>query len=172
MSLAYLGSLAALGAIGLVMTLAVYFPLSAGLLSVAPIGIMALGSYAYAILLVDAGFPAPAAFALAVALGTVAGFIVGLVTVRLSGFSVAITTLGIAEVIYIIVNNVSITGGSGGFSAIPNTSTPPVLAACALFAVAGIGLLESSVLGRQIRAMQADEMPRAASASRRGSSVS
>ena len=61
MSLAYLGSLAALGAIGLVMTLAVYFPLSAGLLSVAPIGIMALGSYAYAILLVDAGFPAPAA---------------------------------------------------------------------------------------------------------------
>ena len=158
MSWGYLGSLAALGSIGLVMTLSVYFPLSAGLLSIAPIGIMALGSYTYAILLVDAALPAPAAFAVAVAAGTLVGFAVGLITVRLSGFSVAITTLGIAEVISIVVNNVAITGGSGGFSGIPNTSTPLVLGACAVFAVAGIGLLEATALGRQIRAMQADEI--------------
>jgi len=157
MNWAYIGSLAAIGAINLLMALSVYVPLSAGLLSVAPIGLMALGAYALAIAMA-AGVPTPLAFVLALAVGSAAGLVVGLLTVRLTGFSVAITTLGIAEVIYTVINNASATGASAGFSNISPISSPIVLTACTLAALAGVVVLESSIFGRQIRAVQLDEI--------------
>lgn len=107
-----------------------------GQFSLGHAGFMALGAYASAAVTyylkpvlsgILAGFPAifwePVLFAVALVIGglvaALAGLTVGIPTLRLKGDYLAIATLGMGEIIRVIVLNLEFVGGARGFTDIP-----------------------------------------------------
>ncbi len=92
-----------------------------GQFSLGHAGFMAIGAYSAG--LVTLAMPTVVGFLLGVALGAVVsalvGFLVGLPTLRLRGDYLAIATLGMAEIIRILLVNADFTNGAAGLSGIP-----------------------------------------------------
>lgn len=92
-----------------------------GQLSLGHAGFMAIGAYACA--LVTMRYPTVLGFLAGVLLGAalaaLVGFLVGLPTLRLRGDYLAIATLGIAEIVRILLLNFEFTNGAAGLSGIP-----------------------------------------------------
>lgn len=98
----------------------------AGQFSLGHAGFIALGAYAGAIASVN--IPGMQGFytgmAVGVVLSIIVAIIVGIPTLRLKGDYLAIATLGVAEIIRVLINNLrDITNGPSGISAIPLTTT-------------------------------------------------
>ena len=53
------------------------------------------------------------------------GFLIGLPTLRLKGDYLAIATLGLGEIIRIVIMNIEYVGGAAGFKGIPHNTTFP-----------------------------------------------
>lgn len=86
-----------------------------GIVNFGAAGFMAIGAYATAILVLDAGLPFLLACAGATLITIVAGLIIGLPSLRLRADYFAIVSIGIAEVIrYGALNVPSVTGGTQG----------------------------------------------------------
>jgi branched-chain amino acid transport system permease protein len=83
---------------------------------------MAIGAYFSAIITVK--FEGPLAFGLIAGMiaAAIAGFLIGLPTLRLKGDYLAIATLGLGEIVRVIFINTNYVGGSTGFS-IPSKIT-------------------------------------------------
>ncbi|MFD0898192.1 branched-chain amino acid ABC transporter permease [Loigolactobacillus binensis] len=103
-----------------------------GQFSLGHAGFMALGAYSSA--LVTSAIPSVGGFLLGLLVGMIVAGIVALVvgipTLRLNGDYLAIATMGVAEIIRIILNNLKITNGPAGLYNIPmlaNWSTVYVL---------------------------------------------
>lgn len=100
-----------------------------GQFSLGHAGFMAIGAYVCA--LITTAIPN----ALGMLLGLIAGaifsgvvaLIVGIPTLRLNGDYLAIATMGVAEIIRIILNNLKITNGPAGLYNIPMLATWPVV---------------------------------------------
>lgn len=100
-----------------------------GQFSLGHAGFMAIGAYVCA--LITTAIPN----ALGMILGLIAGaifsgivaLIVGIPTLRLNGDYLAIATMGVAEIIRIILNNLKITNGPAGLYNIPMLATWPVV---------------------------------------------
>ncbi|HEY6868064.1 MAG TPA: branched-chain amino acid ABC transporter permease [Candidatus Eisenbacteria bacterium] len=109
-----------------------------GQFSIGHAGFMAVGAYASAVFSLHAGRPwvaglealgVPAAIAQGAALlvalllggllAAVAGYLVGLPSLRLRGDYLAIVTLGFGEIIRVVIQNLDITGRALGLSGIP-----------------------------------------------------
>lgn len=91
-----------------------------GQFSIGHAGFMAIGAYISAIVTVK--FQGPLLLAIiagAVAAG-IAGFLVGLPTLRLKGDYLAIATLGLGEIVRVVFINIDYVGGASGFS-VPST---------------------------------------------------
>jgi len=74
-----------------------------------------IGAYCYSIVMVHTGLPFPVAFLAACIAGGVAGLIVGLPALRLTGFQLAIVTLAFNELMrWIYLHSGSIGGGASG----------------------------------------------------------
>jgi len=74
-----------------------------------------IGAYAYAILIVHAGFPFPAALAGACVIGALAGGLVGLPALRLRGFQLAIVTLAFNQLMqWVYLHSGWLGGGPSG----------------------------------------------------------
>ena len=101
----------------------------AGQFSLGHAGFMAIGAYATAIITQTA--TTPVGFYLSVFAGIVvsiiAALIVGIPTLRLRGDYLAIATMGAAEIIRIIINNIKITGGAAGIFNIPQLASWPTV---------------------------------------------
>ncbi|ANZ65144.1 branched-chain amino acid ABC transporter permease [Secundilactobacillus paracollinoides] len=101
----------------------------AGQFSLGHAGFMAVGAYATAIITSDhanaAGFWTSIVVGIIIAI--VATLIVGIPTLRLRGDYLAIATMGAAEIIRIIINNLKITNGAAGMFNIPQFATWPVV---------------------------------------------
>ncbi len=96
-----------------------------GQFSLGHAGFMAVGAYVSVVL--TANFHAPFIVALlagGAAAGTL-GCLIGLPTLRLSGDYLAIATLGLSEIIRIVLMNIQYVGGAAGFSGIPHLTTFP-----------------------------------------------
>lgn len=99
-----------------------------GMLHLGVTGFMAIGAYTYAIFTCDI-FPFQldffaAAFVSLVA-GGIAGVLVGLPTMRLSGDYLAIVTLGFGEIVQALLRNLeSITKGTQGINPLPAPAVP------------------------------------------------
>ena len=94
-----------------------------GQFSLGHAGFMAVGAYVGVVLTTN--FHAPFIVAL-VAGGLVAaflGFLIGLPTLRLRGDYLAIATLGLGEIIRIVIMNIDYVGGAAGFKGIPHYTT-------------------------------------------------
>jgi len=90
-----------------------------GQFSLGHAGFMAIGAYVSAIATVKLSLPFFAAI-LAGAVGAAfVGFLIGIPTLRLNGDYLAIATLGLGEIIRIVILNVQYVGGASGFMGIP-----------------------------------------------------
>ncbi|VTS36740.1 branched-chain amino acid ABC transporter permease [Streptococcus pseudoporcinus] len=124
-------------------------------------GFMAIGAYATAIF--TNYMPTYLGFYISMLLGVlIAGLlaiIVGFPTLRLKGDYLAIATLGVAEIIrMVIVNGGDITNGAAGLTGILRYSTwPVVFIFVVLIAVAMLNFLRSSI-GRQVISVRENEI--------------
>jgi branched-chain amino acid transport system permease protein len=145
-----------------------------GQFSIGHAGFMAVGGYAAAAFTVYAGpglfgiDPAsggPAVMALFLAsillgglVSAVAGFLVGLPSMRLRGDYLAIVTLGFGEIIRVAILNIEAVGGARGFAGIPRlTNLAWVLGGCLATYVVLRNLL-TSYHGRACLAIREDEI--------------
>lgn len=168
--MAYLLSLATQAGIFALMALALNLQWGyAGLLNFGLAGFFALGAYAHAIATTVWGWPAPVGLAFALACGAALAWPLGLASIRLRvGFYLAITTLGLGEVVRaVIVNEDWLTRGTRGIPVamlFPGAGTYAnrlallaiVLACCALL-YAAQARAGSSPFGRTLKAIRDDE---------------
>ncbi len=91
-----------------------------GQFSLGHAGFMAVGAYVGVVLTTN--FHAP--FVVALLAGGLAaaflGFLIGIPTLRLNGDYLAIATLGLGEIIRIVIMNIEYVGGAAGFKGIPH----------------------------------------------------
>lgn len=93
----------------------------AGQFSLGHAGFMAIGAYASAIITnsINSPFGFYVSMGVGVVLAIVIALVVGIPTLRLRGDYLAIATMGAAEIIRIIINNLKITNGAAGMFNIP-----------------------------------------------------
>lgn len=91
-----------------------------GQFSIGHAGFMAIGAYLSAIVTVKFHGPLAAAILVGAIVSAVVGFLVGLPTLRLKGDYLAITTLGVGQIVQVIFFNTNYVGGAAGFS-VPRT---------------------------------------------------
>src|SRR5438445_2408563 len=128
----------------------------AGLLSLSSAAFFAVGAYGVLIIMAKLGLPLLAGMALAVALCAVLGAVLGLVSVRLSGFHLAIVSLGFLQVLLAwLKRGGEFTGGGYGLItpvlSVPLIGGPLRVSYVAAFAVflmvlavsAGVSLMHS-----------------------------
>lgn len=135
-----------------------------GQFSLGHAGFMALGAYAAAAFSVYAGgqLPEPLTFLVATLLGGllagVAALIVGIPTLRLRGDYLAIATLGLGEIIRVLILNLDFVGGARGFTGIRESSNFFWIYFFLLLAVLSISRLVSSSKGKALLAIREDEI--------------
>lgn len=135
--------------INAILGVSMYLTMSTGQLSLGAAGFMSIGAYVSALLTMKAGLP----LYLAVPVGGVGAcllaLIIGIPTTRLKGIYLAIATLGLGEVVRVIMLNLKITNGALGLSGIPSMSImlSKVLTAVGLGSgVAGISVRQLGTL--------------------------
>lgn len=106
--------------INALLALSLVVSLQAGQLALAQAAFMAVGAYAAAFLGAKAGWPLIGCMLAGSALAALGAAMLSYPIGRLRGVFLAIATIGFGEIIRIVVNNLSITGGAEGFAGIPN----------------------------------------------------
>jgi branched-chain amino acid transport system permease protein len=140
----------------------------AGLLSLASAAFMAVGGYGTIMLTIQFGVPWFAAVPCIVVLGAVLGGLLGFATLRLSGFYLAIATLGFLQVLMALIKHGgALTGGGYGLVAPPletpllaelSTETVSAIAVfCAVLTVAAALTVTQSRIGRAWIALRDNE---------------
>jgi branched-chain amino acid transport system permease protein len=135
-----------------------------GQFSLGHAGFMAIGAYASAWMSVQLlqGLPGPLGFALAMlfgaALAGLAGYLVGLPSLRLRGDYLAIVTLGFGEIIRVIILNMDFLGGARGFIGIPLEANPFWICLVLMLCMAACYRLMQSTHGRAWLAIREDEV--------------
>jgi branched-chain amino acid transport system permease protein len=145
-----------------------------GQFSIGHAGFMAVGAYASAAYTVYAvplllgpgyaanGWLASSALLLAILVGglvsAVAGFLVGLPSMRLRGDYLAIVTLGFGEIIRVAILNIDAVGGARGFAGVPQRTNLAWVLGGAWLTFAVIRNLMRSYHGRALLAIREDEI--------------
>lgn len=131
-----------------------------GQFSLGHAGFMAVGAYATGIIL--QAMPTTVGFFVSIVVGIaiaiVVAIIVGIPTLRLSGDYLAIATMGAAEIIRVVINNMKITNGAAGLFNIPQFATWPVVYIFVCLTTAVIVNFAHSRAGRAIQAIRDDEI--------------
>lgn len=129
-----------------------------GQLSLGHAGFMAVGAYASVVCSNKFDLPFIVALLAACAAAALAGFIIGVPTLRLKGDYLAIATLGFGEIIRVVLQNIDYVGGPSGIMGIAKlTSWPWLFGSCILTLVVIINLINSSY-GRAIISVREDEV--------------
>ncbi len=132
--------------------------------------LMGIGAYTAGLLMVRLHWPWPAAGTAALAVAVVVGVALGLLSMRIKGHYLAITTLALNEIFrQVVLNEAGVTGGPMGLRDIPGFALPfwsgdtdrqaylPLLAAMVLAFALALALYRRR-LGRQMRAVRDDEL--------------
>ena len=129
-----------------------------GQFSLGHAGFMAVGAYVGVVL--TANFHMP--FVVALIAGGIAagflGFLVGIPTLRLRGDYLAIATLGLGEIIRIVIMNIQYVGGAAGFKGIPHHTTFAWVFFIMLFTLFFIKNFVNSNHGRACLAIRENEI--------------
>jgi branched-chain amino acid transport system permease protein len=91
-----------------------------GQFSLGHAGFMAVGAYVGVVATVKFGLPLIVALIFGAIAAGFLGFLIGLPTLRLRGDYLAIATLGLGEIIRIVIMNIDYVGGAAGFKGIPH----------------------------------------------------
>jgi len=127
--------------INAMLALSLSVSLRAGQLALAQAAFMGIAAYVSAILALTYKWPLPAAILAAVIASTVVAALLAFPVRRLRGVFLAIATIGFGEIVRVVANNLSLTGGAEGMSGIPaDVTTPVIYAALAAVALALVAL--------------------------------
>lgn len=137
-----------------------------GQLALGHAGFMAIGAYAAALFakwLVPLNvMPREIVFILALliamAVALLFGIVIAIPTMRLKGDYLGIVTLGFGEIIRVVINNLSFTGGGMGLTAIPRLVSFEWAYWIMVLVVAVIALVMTSRFGRTILTIREDEV--------------
>jgi branched-chain amino acid transport system permease protein len=144
-------------AINALLALSIYLTLACGQLSLANAAFMGIGAYVGAVLTIEAGWPFWAAIAVAVVVPMLVAVLVGLPSLRLRGVFLAIATLGLGEILRVVIINLDATGGAEGISSIPVKTQDWQLALALLVALYLTWRLRGSRMGYAFEAIREDE---------------
>lgn len=126
-----------------------------------------VGAYTGVFLIKAAGLPLGAQILVAAVVGGALGFAIGLLTLRLRGIFFSIATVAVAIILQTLVLNWRYLGGATGVQILRPEVTPPfdnyvkmlfvIAVALAVLAVAVARYIESSWIGRGLRALRDSE---------------
>lgn len=129
-----------------------------GQLSLGHAGFMAVGAYASVIMTTYMGMPFIVGIIAACLAAALAGFIIGVPTLRLRGDYLAIATLGFGEIIRVVLQNIEYVNGPAGIMGIAKLSTWPWMFAAVVITILVIVNLVNSSYGRAIISVREDEV--------------
>jgi len=131
-----------------------------GQFSLGHAGFMSIGAYTCALILLR--YPTIWGFLAGLVAGgilaMIAGILIGFPTLRLKGDYLAIGTLGFAEIIRVIFQNMEITGGPSGLASIPRMATWPWMIGLTILSILIINNYIKSYRGRAGIAIREDEI--------------
>lgn len=131
-----------------------------GQLSLGHAGFMSIGAYSAAIVMQN--MPDMTGLLLGMVVGAVVSilvsFVVAIPTLRLKGDYLAIATLGVGEIIRIVILNLEITNGASGISNIKNLISWPLLFVFVVGAVVLSANFKNSAIGRACISIKEDEI--------------
>jgi branched-chain amino acid transport system permease protein len=107
-----------------VLALSLYFPLSAGQLSLGQAASW-LGAYTSAWITATLRWPWPVGFAAAIVAAACVGAIVGLPALRVQGIYLVLMTMAFGEIVRVFFLNFEPTGGAMGLRGMPAATTLP-----------------------------------------------
>ena len=129
-----------------------------GQFSLGHAGFMAVGAYVGVVATTNFGMPLIAALIFGAICAGFLGFMIGLPTLRLKGDYLAIATLGLGEIIRIVIMNIDYVGGAAGFKGIPHLTTFPWVFFVMLFTLFFIKNFVNSAHGRACIAIRENEI--------------
>jgi branched-chain amino acid transport system permease protein len=129
-----------------------------GQLSLGHAGFMAVGAYASVIMTTYMELPFIVGIIAACLAAALAGFIIGVPTLRLRGDYLAIATLGFGEIIRLVLQNIDYVNGPAGIMGISKLSTWPWLFGSVVITILVIVNLVNSSYGRAIISVREDEV--------------
>ena len=129
-----------------------------GQFSLGHAGFMAVGAYTSVVLTTNFHLPFIVALLAGGTLAGVLGFLIGLPTLRLRGDYLAIATLGLGEIIRIVIMNIEYVGGAAGFRGIPHYTTFSWVFFVMLFVLFFIKNFVNSSHGRACIAIRENEI--------------
>lgn len=131
-----------------------------GQFSLGHAGFMCIGAYCAGIMVKM--MPNMTGLAIGVLIGfvlsTIVALIVSIPTLRLKGDYLAIATLGFAEIVRILVQNMEITNGAAGLNRIPKLTTFPLLFVCSVISILVVCNFTHSASGRACLSIREDEI--------------
>lgn len=131
-----------------------------GQFSLGHAGFMCIGAYCAGIMVKM--MPNMTGLAIGVLIGfvlsTIVALIVSIPTLRLKGDYLAIATLGFAEIVRILVQNMEITNGAAGLNGIPKLTTFPLLFVCSVISILVVCNFTHSASGRTCLSIREDEI--------------
>ncbi len=131
-----------------------------GQFSLGHAGFMCIGAYCAGIMVKM--MPNMTGLAIGVLIGfvlsTIVALIVSIPTLRLKGDYLAIATLGFAEIVRILVQNMEITNGAAGLNGIPKLTTFPLLFVCSVISILVVCNFTHSASGRACLSIREDEI--------------
>jgi len=145
------------GGINAILGLSLYLPFSAGQLSLAQGGFMAIGAYTSAVLTRNFGFPFGLALLGGAVLASAVGIGVCFPALRIKGIYLLLITLGFNEVIRVFFLNFKYTGAVGGFGGIAPLTDLFNLYLVMILLIFFFLRFHNSRLGRALRAVSQDQ---------------
>ena len=129
-----------------------------GQFSLGHAGFMAVGAYVGVVATTNFQLPLIAALILGAICAGFLGFCIGLPTLRLRGDYLAIATLGLGEIIRIVIMNIEYVGGAAGFKGIPHLTNFTWVFFTMLFTLFFIKNFVNSSHGRACIAIRENEI--------------
>ena len=129
-----------------------------GQFSLGHAGFMAVGAYIGVVVTTNFGMPLIIALLAGAAASGILGFMIGLPTLRLKGDYLAIATLGLGEIIRIVIMNIDYVGGAAGFKGIKHLTDFTWVFFVMLFTLFFIKNFVNSTHGRACIAIRENEI--------------
>lgn len=129
-----------------------------GQLSLGHAGFMAVGAYVAVIMTEMMNMPFLVGLLAACLAAAVAGFIIGVPTLRLKGDYLAIATLAFGEIIRVVLQNIDAVNGPAGIVGITKLTTWPWLFGAMIITILVVVNLINSSYGRAIVSVREDEI--------------
>jgi branched-chain amino acid transport system permease protein len=143
--------------INALLALSLSVSLQAGQLALAQAGLAGIAAYVSAIASMQYHWPLAASILLAVACSTFVAAMLAYPVRKLRGIFLAIATIGFGEIVRVVVNNLSITGGAEGLSGIPNDVTTPIIYGALAFVAVALFLLSRTKFALAIALTREDD---------------